>query len=616
MTRTEWLALLALGLLVAGLVLVPLLLMWSRGRRSSRGSSRSLPGRFGALATTVAQTVSKSLFLAQVGMISQVTVAAIGYLRVWLRPSAGAEILALGEEEPPVVALHRDLQLEMQHRRDPPASYRGAAVDLVPLLGPERLELVVEAEGFEVEQGGLAGLDVGPAGISGTRLTVRPVKSGPAALRIDCYRGNAWLQSVDLRVEVRTAAEVAALKREGTPAAGLEGSATVPAAPPEPAPRHLHLRIFRAGDPETGRAYRARMSDGRGGWRSLDLRLQEEDLREINRGLRLALEDLRRFLGDAVALDPEARSSPEYRDRLDKLARRGYYAFQQIFAEPADQDYVRAALQAAETGGGAGLEIATQGFFLPWEALCDTYDPAAAPDPRGFWGFRHAISRVLTDVRQSAAPVLECDGPPRVSLFADPELPAVAAEEAPHFQRLSEEGRIALRQWQEGSAGSQEVTERERRARVVEFSLQPADVAHFACHAVAAEYGPDSYLRLPDDLRLRLEDMAVERYFLAGEPFVVLNACGTGIRDPLKTSDFVHRFLLCGGRGVLVTECDIPDGFAAAFVRRLYERILAGEPLVAALRAVRAHFLDEHGNPLGLLYSAYLPLEARLLRRS
>ena len=613
MRWTEWLALLALGLLVGGLILAPLLLLWRR-RRPSRGRQRLSSGGIGSLAVQVAQAVSRSLALSQVGTVSQITVVAMGYLRVLLRPAAGAELLSLGEEKGAVIALDREYEVEMQHRSEPPASYRGAAVRLAPPAGSQRWDLVVEGEGFEIEAGGLARLEVGPAGIAGTRLSVRPVKAGPAALRIDCYRGNAWLQTVDLQVEVRPAAELAALKREGTPVAGLEGSATVPAPPAAPVPRHLHLRIVRAGDPGTGRAFLARMSDGRGGWRAFDLALQAEDLREINRGLRLALEDLRRFLGDRIALAPDERSSPEVLALLDRLARRGNYAFRQIFAADADQEYVRAALRGGEESGGAGLEIATQGFFLPWEALYDTYDPAAPPDPQGFWGFRCAISRVLTDVRQAAPPVLEYDERPRVALFADPELPAVAAEEIPQFRRLSRAGKIALREWPAGSSDATAgATARERRSRLVEFSRHPADVAHFACHAVAVEYGPDSYLRLPDGLRLHLEDMAVEGYVLAGAPFVVLNACGTGIRDPLKTSDFVHRLQLCGSRGALVAECDVPDGFAAAFAGRLYDRMLAGEPLAGALRAVRLQFLRAQGNPLGLLYSAYLPLEARLL---
>jgi CHAT domain len=419
-----------------------------------------------------------------------------------------------------------------------------------------------------------------------------------------------------LRVEVRAGDEISALK-VGVPAAGLEASATLAAPPAETAPRHLHLRISRLRDPESGGAYTARMNDGQSGWRSLGIQLREQDLRELNEGLRVALEEFRRFLGGKIDLEPERRASADYLARLDELARQGNYAFKQIFPDAGDQAYLRAALSRSESGGAAALEIATEDFFLPWEVLYDGYDPAVPPDPERFWGLRYVISRVLMDVRQTAPPVLDFTERPRVSLFADPGLPAVAEREIPFLRGLGQEERIALTEWrQENEAPGAELTEAQRRSRLIQFSAtQESEVTHFACHAVAEEHGADSYLRLPRGLRLRIKDMVVEDYVLAGAPFVLLNACGTSVRDPLKTSDFVRRFLLSGGRGVLVTECDVPDDFAAAFVRRLYDRILTGEPLAAALLEVRACFLREHGNPLGLLYSAYLPLEARLNRR-
>jgi CHAT domain-containing protein len=108
--------------------------------------------------------------------------------------------------------------------------------------------------------------------------------------------------------------------------------------------------------------------------------------------------------------------------------------------------------------------------------------------------------------------------------------------------------------------------------------------------------------------------MSTLNYQLAGSPFVILNACGTSIRDPSKTSDFVHEFMKCGGRGVIATECDVPDVFASEFIQHVYNRCLNGELFVRALFEARQYFLTAHRNPLGLLYSAYLPLESRLVK--
>ena len=86
------------------------------------------------------------------------------------------------------------------------------------------------------------------------------------------------------------------------------------------------------------------------------------------------------------------------------------------------------------------------------------------------------------------------------------------------------------------------------------------------------------------------------------------------MRDPRKTSDFVRRFMQSGARGVIATECDVPDAFAAAFVRPFYDRVLAGERFGRALLATRRHFLDRYRNPVGLLYAAYMSLDTRLAR--
>ena len=92
-----------------------------------------------------------------------------------------------------------------------------------------------------------------------------------------------------------------------------------------------------------------------------------------------------------------------------------------------------------------------------------------------------------------------------------------------------------------------------------------------------------------------------------------LNACGTGVRDPRKTSDLVREFMSRGGRGVLATECDVPDAFASVFVQRVYDRVLEGETFGRALLAARRYFWERHHNPLGLLYAAYTRLETRIV---
>lgn len=83
----------------------------------------------------------------------------------------------------------------------------------------------------------------------------------------------------------------------------------------------------------------------------------------------------------------------------------------------------------------------------------------------------------------------------------------------------------------------------------------------------------------------------------------------------MYTSHFAGSFPGLGARGVVATECKVPDDFAAEFVEKLYEHLLNGEPLGESLLASRRFFLTERGNPSGLLYSMYASPPFRLARR-
>jgi len=92
-----------------------------------------------------------------------------------------------------------------------------------------------------------------------------------------------------------------------------------------------------------------------------------------------------------------------------------------------------------------------------------------------------------------------------------------------------------------------------------------------------------------------------------------MNACETGNLNPLYTSYFSADFLKRGARGVVATECAVPDVFAADFAQQLYTHLLAGEQLGESLLATRRYFLEKYHNPSGLLYSMYAPPSIRLV---
>jgi len=110
------------------------------------------------------------------------------------------------------------------------------------------------------------------------------------------------------------------------------------------------------------------------------------------------------------------------------------------------------------------------------------------------------------------------------------------------------------------------------------------------------------------DAPLTLGDLSLDaptNIQLAGNPLVFINACESGKMSPTFYDGFVPYFMAKGARGVVGTECETPAMFAAVWAHRFFERFLDGEALGDAFLNLRREFLEEHGNPLGLMYAVH-----------
>ena len=83
-----------------------------------------------------------------------------------------------------------------------------------------------------------------------------------------------------------------------------------------------------------------------------------------------------------------------------------------------------------------------------------------------------------------------------------------------------------------------------------------------------------------------------------------INACESAELSPAFYDGFVPYFMAKGARGVIGTECKTPALFAVTWAKRFFERFLDGVPLGEAVSTC-GEFLEEHGNPLGLLYAVH-----------
>lgn len=200
-----------------------------------------------------------------------------------------------------------------------------------------------------------------------------------------------------------------------------------------------------------------------------------------------------------------------------------------------------------------------------------------------------------------------------------------AASEVEFFRRNTEF--IDL----EGPWPNQEYTQEYLENRIAEYlwnpknrfngppSSTPDQIHHFACHCQTHSADSDEHsliLSHTADRSIPITIGALQaNFFILGRtdqrktatdlPLVFLNACeATNIR-PETIASFPRLFLKNGNRGVIGTEIQIPDKFAADFSAGFYTYLLEGYSLGEAIHRTRWTLLRDHNDPLGLLYILY-----------
>src|SRR5690606_7651625 len=124
-------------------------------------------------------------------------------------------------------------------------------------------------------------------------------------------------------------------------------------------------------------------------------------------------------------------------------------------------------------------------------------------------------------------------------------------------------------------------------------ALANATYAEIHAHGVASAADDDAaFLALsPDpDGTYALHAAKVRETKLARAPVVVLAACRAATIAPYLATrwSLPDAFLLAGARAVVAVDVPIPDAAARRVFDELHRRIDAGEPVHAALAAIRA----------------------------
>ncbi|MUG93165.1 CHAT domain-containing protein [Scytonema sp. UIC 10036] len=137
------------------------------------------------------------------------------------------------------------------------------------------------------------------------------------------------------------------------------------------------------------------------------------------------------------------------------------------------------------------------------------------------------------------------------------------------------------------------------------------DLVYFYCHGGVEEMPKRPYLELSDD---RIDSNFLECYESnwLHHPLVFLNGCATGDYGPESYVSLIDDFLNAGASGVVGTECPVSENLAEYYAIEVFKRLFAGEPMGQSMLAVRRELLQQHYNPLGLVYSLYAAHEIAL----
>ena len=491
--------------------------------------------------------------------------------------------------------------------RQRPSAAGTAALDETGLFpeGVEEVQLTIQLDSkdFEIADR-IRPLRIPRAGKARTkaRFDVRPLHDGASTLEASIFKDGNFVQQMTLAFEVGAGSAAATeVTTKGRP----------PAAVSVVQSRDLSLLIT----PGTGvyecwlhgpTAKRARLPLSQA-----ELAKVVEVARQEMMKVVMYQDSNGRYVFQAgVAIAEEHRAFA-----LKTLALAGAQLFRRIFLPSSGAadlkelgQYLRSSL--ADPAAKLKLQNEDEHAPIPWAAMYvgDVADESQL-DWNQFVGMRHVVeqipfqygSTVASSIIRSA-PRLEVSLNLNTAIDTQMKRPFVADQQA-FWNGMQTRGRRL------GLTGR---TTRAQFTQALNDGQTADQILYLYCHATAAGLdhpdGSDASSLTLSDARVTLGELGVQAPIdtrLAGNPLVFINACESADLSAAFYDGFVPYFMAKGARGVVGTECKTPALFAQAWADAFFQRFLDGDSLGEAFLALRREFLDQHGNPLGLLYAVH-----------
>ncbi len=389
--------------------------------------------------------------------------------------------------------------------------------------------------------------------------------------------------------------------------------------------RSIHLRIAREGDRHLVQAWGSVFpEDGAGsfrGWIHTDPRTLAGGVNDLRAAWQRAVIDFvqpgshpvrRPFVDGWDLAGPDDRAHLRHAGLT--LARAGHTLFTLLFHN-GDSGLKEIAVRLVEAlrSGEQVITVESDHLFVPWGMLyfpaCDD-DNVWAPDyqwaARCFWGYQHLLEHNFSRVQNFDSRMLTPDLP-RVGLNVDervdadfPPTPCVR----PVVDFFATRAEVTVRN-----------TKSDLAAALSSHDFDD-DVLYFGCHGRAEGAEDSPHLVLSDDEKIYAGDFVA---WLAGKgmpsrPVVFVGACQGGQLASMFYPTFGLHLLRNGARCLIGPQVDLPRAFAGEYAVKLFTSFLANQRLGDAVRDLARSYLDDHHNPLGLIFSLYRGIDVHLER--
>lgn len=288
---------------------------------------------------------------------------------------------------------------------------------------------------------------------------------------------------------------------------------------------------------------------------------------------------------------------------VKNLARTGKTLYQRLFPDNRDAPphikEIRGWLETQQLEPAPTIEVLFYGdrsFFVPWnilymgDPLKDSFASPTDNGYRGFWGVRYVLT----------------GGKPADPLRRRP-LPATSQALAVICPRVAEKVK-----WDFASLRKQYPDRLEIVHDMDRFEERMSEglpeILYWLSHADSGTLKLDGQSCSIGELGDILEDghssLQDKRQFRG---VAILNACSTGA--PIDMTSYLEKFHRYNFSGILATEADVLDTFAAPYGETLLQHLLAGHMMGPATQALRSR---EASLPQSLLYGTYCPPTLRL----